>query len=200
MKFSDEDAQEVRLPIHIILGAADYQRIKTTEPPLLGPNPDADPGAEFTMLGWTLTGKMVETSTETEKILMMQSCQDEFERTCSIEILGLSDTSKNLEEDFHEIVKKNVKRLADGTYITRLPWKEDIVQPPANKKLAVARLHNTTRRQEKSQKLEEYEEVMEDQIKEGILEKVPEKPSGEIVQYLSHQAVIREQQNQPKCG
>ena len=60
LKFSDEDTEEDKLPIHIILGAADYQRIKTTEPPVLGPNPDVDPGAEFTMLGWTLTGKTVE--------------------------------------------------------------------------------------------------------------------------------------------
>ena len=43
--------------MHIILGAADVQQIKSTEPPVLGPNPDTDPGAEFTMLGWVLAGK-----------------------------------------------------------------------------------------------------------------------------------------------
>ena len=198
LKFSDEDAQDDRLPIHMILGAADYQRIKTTEPPLLGPNPDVDPGAECTMLGWTLAGRMVESSLGTEKILLMVSSQDEFERMCSIEVLGLSDTDKRLDEEFHENFQKKVKRLSDGTYMTRLPWKEDIVQLPANKELAVARLYNTTRRLEKLQKLEEYEEVMKDQIKEGILEKVPEKPSGEIVHYVPHQAVIREQAESTK--
>ena len=39
------------MPIHIILGVADYQRIRTTEPLILGANPDKDPGAEFMMLG-----------------------------------------------------------------------------------------------------------------------------------------------------
>ena len=40
--------------MHIIFSAADVERIKTTEPPVLGPNPDPDPCVEFTMLGWVL--------------------------------------------------------------------------------------------------------------------------------------------------
>ena len=54
LAFSEETATQDRLPVHIIFGAADVQRIKTTEPAVLGPNPDTDPGAEFTMLGWVL--------------------------------------------------------------------------------------------------------------------------------------------------
>ena len=198
LRFCDEDAQEERLPIHMTLGAADYQSIKTMEPPKLGQNPDVDPGAEFTMLGWTLAGRMAESSLETENILLMVSSQDEFEQMCSIEVFRLSDTDKRLDEEFHENYKKNVKRLNDGTYMTRLPWKEDIVQLPANKELAVARLYNTTKRLEKSRKLEEYEEAMKDQTKEGILEKVPKKPSGEIVHYVPDQEVIREQAESTK--
>ena len=38
--------------VHIILGAADIQRIKSTEAAVLGLNPDSEPRAEFTMLGW----------------------------------------------------------------------------------------------------------------------------------------------------
>ena len=53
---SDENVKEDKLPIHIILGASDFQRIRTTESLVLGPNTNSDPGAEFTMLGWTLTG------------------------------------------------------------------------------------------------------------------------------------------------
>ena len=42
--FSEEQATAQKLPVHIILGAADIQRIKSTEPPVLGLNPDTDPG------------------------------------------------------------------------------------------------------------------------------------------------------------
>ena len=38
----------------MILGAVHIQRIKSTEPPILGLNPDTDSGAKFTMLGWVL--------------------------------------------------------------------------------------------------------------------------------------------------
>ncbi len=51
LPFSEEQTKGEMMPVHIILGAADYQRIRTTEPPVLGNNPDRDPGAEFTKLG-----------------------------------------------------------------------------------------------------------------------------------------------------
>ena len=61
--FSEEIADQDRLPVHIIFGAADFQRIKTTERPVLGPNADTDPGVEFAMLGWVLAGKTPLTKT-----------------------------------------------------------------------------------------------------------------------------------------
>ena len=191
LHFSDESTEEEKLPVHIILGAADYQRIKTTEPPVLGPNPDVDPGAEFTMLGWTVTGKTMEVDSEVERIFLMLSPKEEFEKMCSIEVLGLADTDSGPEDRFHENFKGSLQRLVDGTYSTRLPWK-DHMELPTYRTLAVARLHSTTRRLEKLQKLEEYHEVMEAQIKDGILELIPEEPSGEIIHYVPHQPVIRE--------
>ena len=63
---------------------------------------------------------------------------------------------------------------------------------PSNKELALARLRLTTRKLEKMGKLEEYNKVMQDQIDEGILEEVPEQQTGDIIHYIPHQAVIRE--------
>ena len=192
LHFSDDNTEEEKLPVHIILGAADFQRIKTNESPVLGPNPDVDPGAEFTMLGWTVTGKMMEVDSEVEKIFLMLSPKEEFEKMCSIEVLGLTDTDSRPEDRLHENFKESLQRLVDGTYSTRLPWKVDHTELPTYRTLAVARLHSTTRRLERLQKLEEYHEVMEAQIKDGILESIPEEPSGKIVHYVPHQPVIRE--------
>ena len=73
LNFSDKNVKEEKLPIHIILGfPSDFQRIRTTEPLVLGPNPNSDPGAEFTMLGWTLTGKTVGNGAEAEKGLLFE--------------------------------------------------------------------------------------------------------------------------------
>ena len=68
LHFSEEMVMEDNLPVHVILGAADVQRIKTTEPVVLGVDPDIDPGAEYTMLGWVITGKLTPLSTETERV------------------------------------------------------------------------------------------------------------------------------------
>ena len=63
---------------------------------------------------------------------------------------------------------------------------------PSNKEQALARLRRTTRKLEKMGKLEEYNKVMQDQVDEGILEEVPEQQTGDIIHYIPHQAVIRE--------
>ena len=46
LTFTDDEQSSSFRPVHIILGAVDYQRIKTVEPAVLGRNPDVDPGAE----------------------------------------------------------------------------------------------------------------------------------------------------------
>ena len=61
MRFCDENNSEDQLPIHIIIGVGVYQRIRSAEPPVLGENPDNDPGAEHTMSGWILYGKSLST-------------------------------------------------------------------------------------------------------------------------------------------
>ena len=144
------------------------------------------------MLGWTLTGKTVGNGTEAEKALFLNSTRDEFEQMCSSEVIGLSDEGGN-DEGFHESFKENLKCLDDGSYSTRLPWKSDHCPLPTNKNLALARLHSTTMKLEKLKKLEEYHEVMTDQVKEGILEEIPKEPTGEVVHYVPHQPVIREE-------
>ena len=154
LNFSEEAVTEPNLLVHVILGAADIQRIKTTEPAALGKNPDTDPGAEFTMLGWTITGKSMVPGTETEKGFFLKSSHDEFKQMCSQEVLGLTD-EPNVQGLFHEDFKNQLQRLDNGTYSTRLPWKSQ--QPahlPVNKGLTLKRLQSTTRKLERMGKLE----------------------------------------------
>ena len=192
LTFSDEENQQEKLPVHIILGAADYQRIKTTEPQVLGPDPNKDPGAEFTMLGWTLSGRAAHPSLQAEKTFFLKSTRDEFEQMCSLEVLGLKDTPDK-QEEFHKDFMDKLQQLEDGTYITRLPWKEDASSLPTNKVLAMARLRSTTSKLERLGRLEEYHSIMEEQLQQGILEPVPETPTGEIIHWIPHHPVIRDE-------
>ena len=99
---------------------------------------------------------------------------------CSQEVLGLS-CEPDVQGLFHEDLKNQLQRLGDGTYSTRLPWKLHQSPLPCNKELTFRRLQSTTRKLERMQKLEEYHTVMEQQLEEGILELVPEVPTGEVI-------------------
>jgi hypothetical protein len=56
LHFTEENSNDNVLPVHIMLGVGDYNRIRTNEPSVLGLNPASDPVAEYTELGWTLLG------------------------------------------------------------------------------------------------------------------------------------------------
>ena len=157
------DASVSVLPVHLILGTSDFQRIRTMEPFLLDPTPDRDPGAEFTMLGWTLSGKTFAVKLEQKKVSLQIPSKKSSKNCVFLEVLGLSDDIGN-GADFHENFKKNIERVDDGSYQTRLPWKPDRCPVPSNRDLAMARLNSTTRKLEKLRKLEEYHQVMLEQV------------------------------------
>ena len=69
----DEENSNKELPVHIILGAADYQRIRSTRKPILGADPDQDPGAEYTMLGWVLCGQTQSNDEPVDKEFFLSS-------------------------------------------------------------------------------------------------------------------------------
>ena len=62
----------------------------------------------------------------------------------------------------------------------------------------MARLWGTTRRLEKHNKLVEYNTIMREQIERGTLEPAPTQPTGEIVHYVPHHSIIREEAESTK--
>ncbi|KAK3709653.1 hypothetical protein QZH41_010985 [Actinostola sp. cb2023] len=100
LRFSEENAVGVVLPVHVILGVADYQRIKTTEPPVLGKNTDKDPGTELTMLGWMIQGGINTHTSDLERNFFLNSGVEEFSKLCSLEVLGIADEAPSKENEF----------------------------------------------------------------------------------------------------
>ena len=103
-----------------------------------------------------------------------------------------------MQQLFHEDFKDHLQRLDDGTYSTRLPWNPDHPPLPSNKQLTIGRLRSTTQKLERMQRLKEYHMVMTEQLAEGILEEVLETPTGEVIHYIPHQPVIRDQAESTK--
>ena len=114
MRFCDEDNSEDQLPRHIILGAADYQGIRLAEPPVIAENLDADPGAEYTMLGQILYSKSISTEVDIERGFLAKSGLKAFERLCSLDVLGLIDNADESNIEFHTDFKEQLQLKEDG--------------------------------------------------------------------------------------
>ena len=82
-----------------------------------------------------------------------------------------------------------------------LPWKESHPVLPDNYQLSEKRLkHLLTRLRKDPEILQEYDNVIKEQLKEGMVEVVDEQHPGEIgkVHYLPHHAVIRRDKSTTK--
>ena len=100
-------------------GVTDYQRIRTNEPLVLRLNTNTDPKAEFTKLGWTLCGG-VSKKTQFEKQNYVNDEKSEFQKLCSLDVLGLEDVMQP-EEFNHQTFKDHIKYCEKWYYETALP-------------------------------------------------------------------------------
>ena len=193
IRFCDEDSSKDQLSIHIILVAADYHRIRSAELPVLGENPDTDPGAEYTMFSWILYGKSILTEEDIDRGFLAKFGQKDFEKLCSLDVFGLINNADKSNIEFHADFKEQLQLKKDGFYEIRFPWKPSRPDLPTNKEIAISRLKTITRKLERINKLQEYDIIMQEQIQEGIIEEVPPKTIDEVLYYVPHHPVICEE-------
>ena len=134
--FCEETIQSDLLPVHIVLGVTDYQRIRTGEPPVIGTNPDRDPGAEFTKFGWTLFGvnPLGKVGEDTAKQFFLRNGQEEVEKLRSLDVLGVSDPVDSTQCG-HSDFKAQISRHGEGYYEARLSLKASQAVLPENKEM-----------------------------------------------------------------
>ena len=84
----DDDDSKSLLPVHIVLRANDFPKIRTGERLRVGQR--GEPVAEATQLGWTLMSPGVETVLS-QAYLSVNTTAD-YERLCALDVLGLADT------------------------------------------------------------------------------------------------------------
>ena len=150
-----------------------------------------------TYLGWIVTGKMrsrQKVSSMTAVTLFAQS--EPVNKLWELDVLGSQDPqSKTSKEERERSVRayflNTVRVNKDGRYEVRLPWIEGHPPVPRSFNLTRRRLENTIRKLARSMLWTEYEEVLEDWLKTGIIEEVPmlQRDEGH---YLPHQPVVKE--------
>lgn len=100
MNDTDTKAQ---LPVHLILGASEYAKIKTNIPAKIGTT--GQPIAELTRFGWTIMSPGKECFNVTN-MLLAQTSRTEYEELCLQYVLGLEDKVANDQSGVYDEFKE----------------------------------------------------------------------------------------------
>ena len=154
-----------------------------------------EPVAVETELGWVLSGPMKGHDTCSDvhftQVNFIASSVEEQEsledvrRLWDLETLGIREITDQVHESFENSIS------FDGTrHSVRLPWKEGHPELPSNYQY---RLKTQMRRLEKDPEiLKEYGNIIQDQLRVEMIEKVAELEKAPRIHYLPHQAVVHQ--------
>ncbi len=105
-------------------------------------------------------------------------------RNCTY-VLGVEDRGENDQLDVYQDFKENITPTDDGRYHVNAPWIPGQTLPNDNLEPSPKRLANVCERIERHEKLKiDYDEIIERQLKSGIIEGAPEEPTGQRVYYM----------------
>ncbi len=182
---ADQD-QKAELPIHLIIGASEYAKIKTENKPRIGK--PGEPVGELTRLGWALISPGAEI--DGSKMFFAKSSLADYDKLCSLNVLSLRNSEGN-ESSVYSEFKEQLNQSPDGFYETGLIWKNTKQELPDNKDGSRARLNKLLQKlQQQPELFEQYDQIMRDQQENGIIEEAEKEPVGKVF-YLPHKPVVR---------
>ena len=185
MKVADSDTKD-QPPVHIIFGSGEYAGIKMETKPQVG---DKDkPIADLTKMEWFIMspGTVFDRNT----MLYSQTSQSDYEELCRMDVLGLADASHSDQRFVHEEFKEQSYRDKEGCYETGLPWHANHPALPNNKQGSI-RLTTLEKNFQHRDPTSAYDEVIQGQVLENIVERAPPEISGNEF-YIPHMPVVRE--------
>ena len=183
----DDVDEKAKLPVHLILGANEFAKIRTGERLRVGRR--GDPVAEYTRFGWTIMSPGADQ--DLSPVYLAVNSNSDFERLCSLDVLGLADTPAGDQFDVYDEFKEQLTRSPEGWYETSLPWKGNCPALPNNRDGSMRRLNSLLRKLSRKNMLDDYDDVIREQLAEGVVERAPAEVSGREF-YLPHRAVVRE--------
>jgi hypothetical protein len=142
VNWTDNEKKD-QLPFHVILSVGDYARIKTNRPPVVGEA--GEPVAEYTKLRWYIMSPGNEIDRQT--MFLTQTSHVDYEELCSLDVLGLEDSTEHDQDIVYAEFKAQLQRSAsEGWYETGLPWQSNHPNLPANKYGSHRRLSSLTKK------------------------------------------------------
>ena len=142
---------------------------------------------ERTTLGWVIHGR---NDSDSQRFFSRDTT--DYEQLYNLDVLGVRDRGEDDELDAYTEFKENIVRKHDGRYEVNIPWMPGAKLAGTNEEQSRRRLQNMNMKlRQKEQLKAEYTHVIEEQLEEGIVERIPNKPTGKRVFYLPHKAVVR---------
>ncbi|XP_066029903.1 uncharacterized protein [Pocillopora verrucosa] len=185
---TNDNDEKAMLPVHLILGTNEYAKIKTGARPRVGRS--GEPVAEYTKFGWTILSPGTEL--DLSNMLLTQTSAIDYEELCKLDVLGLKDNPSGDQETVYEEFKEQLTRSSEGWYETNLPWKGNHPPLSNNHTGSLKRLKNLVRKLEIQGELERYNDIIQTQLSQGIVEHADEVVKDGKEFYIPHKAVVRE--------
>ena len=186
VEMTDKD-DKAELPVHLVIGANEYTKIKTETSPKIGRQ--GEPIAEKTKFGWTIMSPGKEVNLN--EMFMTQTSSADYEKLCRLDVLGLEDSPTGEQDEVYKEFQEQLQRSSERWYETTLPWKGNHPPLPNNKSGSLRRFNSLVRKLERSDLLERYDKVIKDQLEQGIVERASEVPQGREF-YIPHKPVVKE--------
>jgi len=116
----------------------------------------------------------------------------ECERLYSQDVLGVEDRGDTDSEILNEF-KESITRKESGRYEIGFPWISGKRPSETNEQQSRKRLKYVNLKLDKTPELkQEYDNIINEQLNEGVVEEAPEKPTGDRVYYMPHKPVVRQ--------
>ena len=145
---------------------------------------------EGTTFGWVdLVGKDYAGRT-----CMFTRETSDYEKLYSLDVLGVEDREEDGQLNACSEFRENIVTRSDGRHEVGVPWVLGAELSNTNEMASRKRLENTERKRKRTEDLKiEYEEIIHEQLEQGVVEKAPEQPTGPHVFIMPHKPVVREE-------
>ena len=124
-------------------------------------------------------------------MLLTRNSTCDHDQLCRLDVLGIEDQPFGNREFVYKEFKDQHQRHPVGFYETSLIWKVGHPTLDNNKAGSLLRLKSLLRKLKKDpEKFEKYDNIIKEQLAEGIIERVTSQPDGKEY-YVPHKPVIR---------
>ncbi|UYV68138.1 hypothetical protein LAZ67_5003160, partial [Cordylochernes scorpioides] len=154
--------------------------------------------ASQTRFGWTLLGECQQGSDVSlaHHVTTMTISESSITNLWNLDVLGIMDPIEVKQRDQRDALVrrhflKTVQHSVSGRYVVSLPWTVEKAKIADKREVAMKRLEQTTKKLISLNLYEDYDDIFQGWLDDGIIEKVPAEQHDAEAFYLPHRPVVK---------